>query len=213
GLCRCCGVSPDCATHALLLWAVLGEGLVGCSLLATEKSVQIYSLSLPGPTLGCLVSHSYRKVTLNSTCLKNNLFQSRRNLTSYVAYQIFVEHKHKLIYCEVPKVGCTNWKRIIFLLQMNLSRDASEIKHDYIHTSHLLKRLSSYPSDKQEELLNSYTKVMFTRHPLERLVSAYRDKLLPNSPMGTRPSTSTWGTSPSQEPKIVSPSPQTQGAS
>ncbi|XP_019406591.1 PREDICTED: carbohydrate sulfotransferase 8-like [Crocodylus porosus] len=133
---------------------------------------------VPESTEGWLKSQIYRKATLNSTCLKNNLFKLKRNLNLIVANQLFVEHNYRFIYCEVPKVGCSNWKRIILLLKMNLSRDTSEIKHDYIHTSRLLKRLSSYPTDKQKELLNSYTKVMFTRHPLEWLVSAYRDKLL-----------------------------------
>ncbi|KAJ6651105.1 hypothetical protein lerEdw1_000804 [Lerista edwardsae] len=99
-----------------------------------------------------------------------------------VARQLFVEENHQLIYCEVPKVGCSNWKRILLLLTLNLSREALEVKHNTVHRTRLLKKLSSYPSEQQVELLNNYTKVMFTRHPLERLVSAYRDKLLHSEP-------------------------------
>uniref|UniRef100_A0A674JCF3 Carbohydrate sulfotransferase n=1 Tax=Terrapene triunguis TaxID=2587831 RepID=A0A674JCF3_9SAUR len=124
----------------------------------------------------------YRKDTLNSTCLMNNLSHSQSKLKHDVATQIFVEHNHKFIYCEVPKVGCSNWKKIILLLTLNLSRKANEVQQDLIHHTPLIKRLSSYPSDYQEKLLTSYTKVMFTRDPLERLVSAYRDKLLHSEP-------------------------------
>nr|XP_025043319.1 carbohydrate sulfotransferase 8-like [Pelodiscus sinensis] len=124
----------------------------------------------------------YLKDILNATCLMNNLSLSKRNLTHDVARQIFVEHNHKFIYCEVPKVGCSSWKKIILLLTMNLSRKASEVQHSLIHLTPLIKRLSIYPSDYQEKLLNSYTKVMFTRDPLERLVSAYRDKFLHSEP-------------------------------
>ncbi|NWY49266.1 CHST8 sulfotransferase, partial [Chionis minor] len=122
-----------------------------------------------------------RKSTLASVCLKNKL-ELRSKLDSHVANQLFVEHKHRFIYCEVPKVGCSNWKRIIFLLQGDLNLEAAEIEHDHIHQTSAIKRLVTYPPDIQKEFLNNYTKVMFTRHPLERLVSAYRDKLLHSEP-------------------------------
>ncbi|NWI43781.1 CHST9 sulfotransferase, partial [Picathartes gymnocephalus] len=123
-----------------------------------------------------------RKNILASVCMKNNLNKPGSKLDSNVANQLFVEHKHKFIYCEVPKVGCSNWKRTIFLLQSDMIAEASEIEHDNIHHTSLIKRLVSYPPALQKEFLSNYTKVMFTRHPFERLVSAYRDKLLHSEP-------------------------------
>ncbi|XP_062432254.1 carbohydrate sulfotransferase 9-like [Rhea pennata] len=140
------------------------------------------STSFHDPIENWLVIQNDRKNTLASVCLEKNLLQSRSKLDFHVANQLFVEHNHKLIYCEVPKVGCSNWKRTIFLLQTDLDMQAAEIEHDHIHRTLLIKRLTSYPPVKQEEFLNNYTKVMFTRHPLERLVSAYRDKLLHSEP-------------------------------
>ncbi|XP_015719745.1 carbohydrate sulfotransferase 9-like [Coturnix japonica] len=132
----------------------------------------------PDHTEDWLTVQRDRRNTLASVCQKNNLIKLESKLDSHVASQIFVEHKHKFTYCEVPKVGCSNWKRTIFILQEGLNVEASEIQHDHIHRTSLIKRLSAYPPGEQEEFLNSYTNVMFTRHPLERLVSAYRDKLL-----------------------------------
>uniref|UniRef100_A0A670Y4E9 Carbohydrate sulfotransferase n=1 Tax=Pseudonaja textilis TaxID=8673 RepID=A0A670Y4E9_PSETE len=123
-----------------------------------------------------------RQTILDSICLSKNLTNSKRKLDERVARQLFVNENYKFIYCEVPKVGCTNWKKIVLLLTLNLSRDTFEVNQGEIHKTNLLKRLSSYPSKQQAKLLNSFTKVMFTRHPLERLVSAYRDKLLHNEP-------------------------------
>ncbi|XP_075610570.1 carbohydrate sulfotransferase 9 [Balearica regulorum gibbericeps] len=134
------------------------------------------------PTDDWLAIQNDRKSTLASICQKNNLLNLRSKLDSHVANQLFVEHKHKFIYCEVPKVGCSNWKRTIFLLQADLNAEASEIEHDHIHQTSLIKKLVTYPPAIQKQFLNNYTKVMFTRHPLERLVSAYRDKLLHSEP-------------------------------
>ena len=39
------------------------------------------------------------------------------------------------------------------------------------------KYLSEWPKEKQIEILKTYYKFMFVRHPLERLLSAYRDKV------------------------------------
>lgn len=138
--------------------------------------------AFPDPTEDWLAIQNDRKSTLASVCLKNNLLKLRSKLDFHVANQLFVEHKHKFIYCEVPKVGCSNWKRTIFLLQAGLNAEASEIEHDHIHQTSLIKKLVTYPPAIQKEFLNNYTKVMFTRHPLERLVSAYRDKLLHSEP-------------------------------
>ncbi|XP_015284990.1 PREDICTED: carbohydrate sulfotransferase 8-like [Gekko japonicus] len=123
-----------------------------------------------------------RRDQLNITCLNKTLSSSEWRLENKVARQLFVVQSLRVIYCEVPKVGCSNWKKILLLLTLNLGRDPSEVDQIEIHKTRFLKRLSSYPSQQQMEFLSNYTKVMFTRHPLERLVSAYRDKLLHNEP-------------------------------
>uniref|UniRef100_A0A8C7E9V5 Carbohydrate sulfotransferase n=1 Tax=Nothoprocta perdicaria TaxID=30464 RepID=A0A8C7E9V5_NOTPE len=108
-----------------------------------------------------LMIQNDRKNTLASVCLEKNLLKSRSKLDFHVANQLF---------------------RTIFLLQADLNMKAAEIEHDNIHRTSVIKKLTSYPPEKQEEFLSNYTKVMFTRHPLERLVSAYRDKLLHSEP-------------------------------
>ena len=39
------------------------------------------------------------------------------------------------------------------------------------------KYLSEWPPEEQIQMIKSYYKFMFVRHPLERLLSAYRDKV------------------------------------
>nr|DBA14280.1 TPA: hypothetical protein GDO54_005274 [Pyxicephalus adspersus] len=124
------------------------------------------------------ITQSNRKISLKSVCLQSNLTNPSETINPSVAKQLFVEESHKLIYCEVPKVGCSNWKRILFLLKLNLSINAEYIEHEAVHDENFFKKLSDYPPDQQRVILDTYTKVMFTRDPLQRIVSAYRDKFL-----------------------------------
>uniref|UniRef100_A0A8C5WFW9 Carbohydrate sulfotransferase n=1 Tax=Leptobrachium leishanense TaxID=445787 RepID=A0A8C5WFW9_9ANUR len=135
----------------------------------------LYNVYIQIPT-----SQTQRKENVKLVCEQyNKTFNASYRLTRFVSRQLYVEHTHKLIYCEVPKVGCTNWKRIIlFLFNKSLEAAAEELEHFDVHRHASLVRLSSYSHTKQEELLKNYTKVMFVRDPLQRLVSAYRDKFL-----------------------------------
>ncbi|XP_069587865.1 carbohydrate sulfotransferase 9-like [Ranitomeya imitator] len=130
------------------------------------------------PQYSVVEAQESRKAVVRSVCKSKNLSTSSFVLNRKVAAQLYVEHRHRFIYCEVPKVGCSNWKRIILLLNESLGRTLYELHHYQVHTSKQLKKLSSYPPSRQKEFLANYTKVMFTRDPLERVVSAYRDKFL-----------------------------------
>eukprot|EP00079_Xenopus_tropicalis_P029108 XP_012824242.1 PREDICTED: carbohydrate sulfotransferase 9-like [Xenopus tropicalis] len=121
-----------------------------------------------------VIARNQRRDTVSYICRQNNFTDSLHGISSTTANQLYVVHDHKFIYCEVPKVGCSNWKRIILLL----NRTGGKFVPQDVHTSPYLKKLSSYSPAEQVALLKNYTTVMFTRHPLERLVSAYRDKFL-----------------------------------
>ncbi|XP_060099846.1 carbohydrate sulfotransferase 9 isoform X1 [Heteronotia binoei] len=95
--------------------------------------------------------------------------------------RIYVEDKHKLLYCEVPKAGCSNWKRVLIVLNGH-ARSTYNITHNTVHYGKHLKKLDSYDLKGIHMRLKTYTKVIFVRDPMERLVSAFRDKFEhPNS--------------------------------
>ncbi|KAM4690499.1 carbohydrate sulfotransferase 9-like [Rhinophrynus dorsalis] len=135
-----------------------------------------------GVTITESLIYRHRNNVLHSVCIANNLTSSSGLISKYVSQRLFVEHNHKFIYCEVPKVGCSNWKRLIILLKLDIDIEPSELQHEIVHKTNFLKRLSDYPSNRQREMLKNYTKVMFTRDPFHRLVSGYRDKLLHSEP-------------------------------
>ncbi|XP_053098679.1 carbohydrate sulfotransferase 9 [Hemicordylus capensis] len=95
--------------------------------------------------------------------------------------RIYVEDKYKLLYCEVPKAGCSNWKRVLMVLSGH-AESVANITHDAVHYGKHLKKLDSYDLKGIHMRLKSYTKFIFVRDPMERLVSAFRDKFEhPNS--------------------------------
>ncbi|KAM9290548.1 carbohydrate sulfotransferase 14-like, partial [Gastrophryne carolinensis] len=121
--------------------------------------------------------YQHRSSVARKVCERNGLTNASSPLDGKVTAQLYVKPSHRFIYCEVPKVGCSNWKRVILLLNNPGKLSFSDLKHYQVHNSPF-RKLSSYPPDKQNELLANYTKVMFTRDPLQRVVSAYRDKFL-----------------------------------
>ncbi|CBY18033.1 unnamed protein product [Oikopleura dioica] len=92
-----------------------------------------------------------------------------------------VDEKHKILYCELPKTGCTNWKKT--LLKLIQPDTFGKMKWENIRSPHGKKGpngysyLNEYPLEKQLEYLDTFYKFSFVRHPLERLLSAYRDKV------------------------------------
>ncbi|KAL1007413.1 hypothetical protein UPYG_G00086470 [Umbra pygmaea] len=121
-----------------------------------------------------------RRRLMKEVCAKYKSSISR-TITPHHVSRIFVEDKYKLLYCEVPKAGCSNWKRILMVLS-GLASSTHNIKHDVVHYGNHLKRLDSFDRPGITRRLETYTKVLFVREPLERLVSAFRDKFEnPNS--------------------------------
>ena len=96
--------------------------------------------------------------------------------------QLIVDDKHKLLYCYVPKVACTNWKRVLMILMGKTNHtDPLQIVANVSHRMHVFRRLSDYKTEEIQHRLKNYMKFMFVRHPFERLLSAYRNKFLQNS--------------------------------
>eukprot|EP00057_Strongylocentrotus_purpuratus_P029916 XP_780212.2 PREDICTED: carbohydrate sulfotransferase 11 [Strongylocentrotus purpuratus] len=97
--------------------------------------------------------------------------------------ELIVNEKYSIIYCNVPKVGCTNWKNVflkiggiddirIKAIQRLPTNTRGRIYLDYFHKY-------SNVSHRQF-MLQKFTKFMFARHPFTRVLSAFRDKLAPN---------------------------------
>ncbi|RXM35237.1 Carbohydrate sulfotransferase 9 [Acipenser ruthenus] len=116
-----------------------------------------------------------RRSFLESFCKKYNGNPRPTTNLSRMVSRIYVEEKHKILYCEVPKAGCSNWKRTLMVLS-GLAPSIDKISHDAVHYGSHLHKLDNFDVKGIYERLDSFTKVIVVRNPMERLVSAFRDK-------------------------------------
>ncbi|KAG5282637.1 hypothetical protein AALO_G00058180 [Alosa alosa] len=90
---------------------------------------------------------------------------------------LVVDDEHGLLYCYVPKVACTNWKRVLMVLTgKGRYHEPLAIPANEAHVPGNLRTLSEYSAAEINRRLRSYLKFIFVREPFERLVSAYRNK-------------------------------------
>ncbi|XP_070686280.1 carbohydrate sulfotransferase 8-like [Pempheris klunzingeri] len=122
-----------------------------------------------------------RRRLLADVCAKYQPGVAEQRVSQRQVSRVYVEDRSRLLYCEVPKAGCSNWKRVLMVLGGSAT-STRDIPHDAAHYANHLRRLESYDRAGIAERLRSYTKVLFIREPFERLVSAFRDKFeSPNS--------------------------------
>ena len=139
--------------------------------------------------MNCTEDREERREHLKRMCLRHASEMSR-----YVNYHnMITSDKYRYIYCVVDKSSCTSWKRTLLLLDgfhltnnnNKTTRNAHQLSFGQVHnewlTRNVYRRLNKFSSDEIDYRLNNYYKFMFVREPLERLISAYRDKILRDS--------------------------------
>ncbi|XP_001338178.3 carbohydrate sulfotransferase 12-like [Danio rerio] len=131
---------------------------------------------------------AHRKHLIKELCSANSSLNYRQK--SITLDHLIVDDHHRVIYCYVPKVACSNWKRVMFVLSQNLKApdgapylDPLDIPLEIIHNStvhntfkKLWMRHGRYARPLMHQKLKNYTKFLFVRDPFVRLISAYRDK-------------------------------------
>ncbi|XP_062397097.1 carbohydrate sulfotransferase 11 [Sardina pilchardus] len=116
-----------------------------------------------------------RRERLEEVCRSHT--HKRRVLTPEDLRHLVVDDEHGLLYCYVPKVACTNWKRVLMVLTgKGRYREPLAIPANEAHVPGNLRTLSEYSAAEINRRLRSYLKFVFVREPFERLVSAYRNK-------------------------------------
>ncbi|KAJ3598945.1 hypothetical protein NHX12_032908 [Muraenolepis orangiensis] len=131
----------------------------------------------PGEDTDLQILQEIRNRTMRTMCGQKGMPRDvwslsplqRRTLLQHV----LVNDQHRFLYCYVPKVACSNWKRVLKVLTGALGGVDAKIKMD--HHSDLLF-LSSLKPEEIRYRLGHYFKFLFVREPMERLLSAYKNK-------------------------------------
>ncbi|XP_032043806.1 carbohydrate sulfotransferase 14 [Aythya fuligula] len=143
---------------------------------ASELARRVGGREVPGD-FDHEVLRDIRNRTIRSVCGQRAMPRSvwelpagqRRTLLRH----LLVSDKYRFLYCYVPKVACSNWKRILKVLDGALESVDVKLKMD--HKSDLVFLGDMKPEEINYRLKNYY-KFIFVRNPAERLLSAYRNK-------------------------------------
>ncbi|XP_069141719.1 carbohydrate sulfotransferase 14-like isoform X1 [Argopecten irradians] len=121
-------------------------------------------------------SRSRRSQVLDEAC-RHKAKGSVENLAKTQFDHIIVNDKYKTLFCYVPKVACSQWKKV-FLMMSGKVNDSRKLDEYTVHTvySHFLRYLSSYQPNEILHKIKHYKKFIMVRNPLERLVSAFQNK-------------------------------------
>ena len=105
------------------------------------------------------------------------------NNSSPGRFEMYFDDQMDYIYCLVSKASCTSWKRTLMMLTGKIDKYQRPeqlpigMVHNFKNSDKYVKRLETLPQAHRDWRFNSYFTFLFVREPLERLVSAYRDKL------------------------------------
>ena len=125
----------------------------------------------------------------NNSHISNNKYSSSMSLMSHPNIRstdriydarigAFVIEEYKLIFVSIPKVACSEWKRMF--MRMIGNPKWCKIKGINAHDPevHKIPYLSQYPMEVATQMMLSpeWTKAVFVREPKERVLSAFLDK-------------------------------------
>ena len=80
----------------------------------------------------------------------------------------------KLVFCFIPKISCTTWKRVLYRAQ----NSGKSLKGNP-HRKENFSWLKDYSPAERKTILDTYYKAMFVREPFARLLSAFKNKVEP----------------------------------
>ncbi|NXU89539.1 CHSTE sulfotransferase, partial [Xiphorhynchus elegans] len=130
-----------------------------------------------GPALEREVLRDTRNRTIGALCgrrpMPRGVWDLATEQKSVDMRHLLVSDRYRFLYCYVPKVACSNWKRVLKVLDGAL--ESVDVRGKMDHRSGLVF-LGDMEPEEIAYRLQHYYKFVFVRSPMERLLSAYRNK-------------------------------------
>ncbi|KMQ88280.1 carbohydrate sulfotransferase 11-like protein [Lasius niger] len=129
------------------------------------------------------VDNTRRLLNVERVCKKYNL-GSYRKLAEDSSFKhppapqytvFYMDRVHNISYCPVYKAGTTTWLYNLCLL-MNVPVEKLDNGREQLSTI-ARRAIPELEYPEAERILNASRRLLVVRHPFERLLSAYRDKL------------------------------------
>ena len=124
-----------------------------------------------------------RRSQIQEVCKRTGPW-STDNLAPTGFYFLLADDKHKVIYCNVPKVASTMWTKIMLQRTGDFNQSFPGLTSVDLRPSdrgmlqrHGLIYLDSLSPEDAWARITKYYKFMFVRSPFERLLAVYNDKL------------------------------------
>lgn len=112
--------------------------------------------------------------TLRKCCKDYGIGEFPEEQSAQLFRNVIVDRKNRFLYCYVPKVASSNMRRLILALQGKV--DNPDVIKEFDRRG--FEFLGDFNASRRDEMIKTYFKFLFVRHPLERLVSAYRHRVI-----------------------------------
>ena len=120
-----------------------------------------------------------QREAVENYCAKYDPHPSNHLYESAYGQHMLVDDTHSVVFCFLPKVGCTNLKLLFFVSQGLIPRSELLKPRDKINQGYLMNvvRKTSRAGLRRWHFSQEYFKYVMVRNPLARLTSAFRSKI------------------------------------
>ncbi|XP_050470546.1 carbohydrate sulfotransferase 9-like [Bombus huntii] len=169
-----CNSYLHASKHVKIANYISNENYKHRNLISNKSTIALFSIE------------EMRNIRMELKCRKNELEQyckiigrTSSNLDNVLSNMI-IDTTHGLSWCPIYKAASSTWMKHFATLGGVLTESAMElIRKNILQINTIVRK--AFPRDrdvkKVYQKLNTTTKFLIVRHPFERLVSAYRDKL------------------------------------
>ncbi|XP_060588100.1 carbohydrate sulfotransferase 11-like [Ruditapes philippinarum] len=117
------------------------------------------------------------RLKLNKACTDQSTPQHTALDPDKIQDKVWIERKHSILFCGLPKVGSTFWKRTLTVLASGTKKSPFQLTLGSVQLVHFVDFKSQMSRKNLEGYLKSVSSFLFVRDPYSRLFSGYEHKL------------------------------------